>query len=171
MPFYYQTARTRAQRWTRSGSDTISLPDSGTCCRSSSLNHRVQWPTMPRTLFRTLAVALLILAIPVQGPAAINAEMCMAMGGHGGQHGHSAAAHDHDGASAAHEHEPMGSSQDQHSSKAHCPPCASCCATTAIAPTTAIVLPEAPPAAAVAAPQFWIAGVMPDSLDRPPLAL
>ena len=122
---------------------------------------------MHRAFFRILAVALLILAIPVQGLAAVSAGMCMAMGGHDGHH--STSAHDHGDASVAHDHE-HAASQDQQSN-AHCPPCASCCATAAIAPTTGTVLPEAPLVAAIATAQYWIAGVLPRNLDRPPLAL
>ena len=51
----------------------------------------VEYLPMRRTLFRILAVALLALAVPVQGLAAASAALCMAMGGHDGQ-GHAAAA-------------------------------------------------------------------------------
>jgi len=124
---------------------------------------------MRRRLFRILAVALLALAVPVQGLAAASAALCMAVGGHDGQD-HAAAAHHHDPAAPAHDHG-QASSEGQQSGNAHCPPCVSCCAAAAIAPTAKIELPEAPPVAAIAATQYWIAGVLPDQLDRPPLAL
>jgi hypothetical protein len=87
----------------------------------------------------------------------------MALGAHDGGHAHAAAAQEHD-----HEQAPA---QDHHSGKGNCAPCVSCCAAAAIAPTTRIALPDAPPVAAVPAPQYWIPGVLPDELDRPPLAL
>jgi ABC-type Zn2+ transport system substrate-binding protein/surface adhesin len=125
---------------------------------------------MPRTLLRILAAALLAIAVPIQGLAAVKAGLCMAMGGHDGQQSHSAAAHHHHSAGEPHDHD-QAPSENHHAGKAHCPPCASCCATAAIAPTAAIALPEAAPATAIAVPQYWIPGVLPADLDRPPLAL
>jgi hypothetical protein len=125
---------------------------------------------MPRTLFRILAAALLALVVPIQGLTAVKAGLCMAMGGHGGEQSHEASAHHHDAAAPAHDHGEAPSEGD-HASNAHCPPCVSCCAAAAIASETKIALPEAPPVAVIAAPQYWIAGVLPQKLDRPPLAL
>ena len=127
-------------------------------------------PTMLGTLFRILAATLLALAVPLQGFAAVQAGLCMAMGGHGGEQSRAAAAHDHDAGAPAHDHG-QAPSEEPPASAAHCPPCVSCCATAAIAHTTKITLPEAPPVAAIPAPQYWIPSVLPDQLDRPPLAL
>jgi hypothetical protein len=121
---------------------------------------------MPRTLFRILAAALLALTIPIQGLAAVKAGVCMAMGAHDDHH-RSAVAHAH--GAYAHDHE-ESSSEGSHAGNGHCPPCVSCCAAAVIAPTTKVSLAEAAPFAAITAPQYWIAGVLPDNPERPPLA-
>jgi hypothetical protein len=121
---------------------------------------------MPRRLFRVLVAVLLGVTVPVQGLTAVEAGLCMAMSEDGQDHTHEGGSHDHGGAAPAHDHgQPPAGNQD--SGNAHCPPCA----TAAIAPTAKIALPDTPPVAAIAAPQSWISGVVPDDLDRPPLAL
>jgi hypothetical protein len=119
---------------------------------------------MPRGLFRIVACLLLALAVPIQGMAAVSAGVCMAFGGHQDHHADVSGSHHHQ-----HDQAPLG----EHDSLGghHCAPCVSCCAAAAIASTPAIVFSEARPDAAIAAPQHWLAGVPPDELDRPPLAL
>jgi hypothetical protein len=109
-------------------------------------------------LFVTLA---LLVAVPVQGIAAVAGSLCMAFGETPQQ------AHHDDAAGSSHDH---GSGQDDSAAHSHCGPCVACCATTAIAGALTIALPcvvaSAPQAASVPAPGT----LRRDKLDRPPLA-
>jgi hypothetical protein len=116
----------------------------------------------------------LAVAVPAQGISAVTAGFCMAMGHHKGhgadvRHAHEAPYHDH----AAMEAEAADESSSSHkpAGSGHCPPCVSCCAVTAIAPTPQLGLPDAPPAAAIAVLHDSVPGFLPERLDRPPLAL
>ena len=121
---------------------------------------------MPINIARLLVALVLALAIPLQGMASVTAGVCMAMGHHDAgmpashDHGHDA---DH---SAPHDHDTDGSD-----SSAHCAPCVACCAAASIAPAASLTLPEAAPAAALAALIPLHSGFLPEELDRPPLAL
>lgn len=129
---------------------------------------------MPKKLLRLLLVLAIALAVPVQGVAAVAAGLCMELGHHqNGQasaHDHSAGqAHDvHKSPSAGGDSKPAG---DKSADGSHCPPCVSCCAAAVIAPAAHISIPDSFPAAAITATQYSIAGVLPEKLDRPPLAL
>src|SRR5688500_6414786 len=135
----------------------------------------VQCLSMPRTLFRLLAVALLALAIPTQGLAAVATGQCMALQhhqdaghdshgeAHGGQDGHDHATHSHSDASAHNaDHESAGS---------HCGPCTACCASASITGPAGITIPPSPSNATYLFSQLPPIGVQPDGLYRPPLAL
>jgi hypothetical protein len=116
------------------------------------------------------------LAVPVQGLAAVAAGLCMAIGGHHqtqSVEGHGSVTLDHDHAAGdKHSDSDHGAAgTDKSSSDTHCPPCVSCCAAAVIAPAEPISLSGASPIAAIAAPQYTISGVLPEKLDRPPLAL
>jgi len=117
-----------------------------------------------------VSLALLI-AVPVQGMAAVAGSLCMALGGHGAPT-HATAetpGHDHhgDAAGSSHDH---GSGQDDIVAHSHCGPCVACCASAAIAGALIAPLPaaiaSAPPAASSPSPET----PRRDKLDRPPLA-
>jgi hypothetical protein len=109
-------------------------------------------------LFVTLA---LLVAVPMQGIAAVAGSLCMAFGETPQQ------AHHDDAAGSSHDH---GSGDDDGASHSHCGPCVACCATTAIAGGVSLPLPAAvastPQAASLPAPGT----LRRDKLDRPPLA-
>jgi hypothetical protein len=131
---------------------------------------------MPRTILRLLAVALLSLAVPVQGMASVVAGQCMAFGHHqdGGSqdHGHAqdgADGHDH----AGHSHSDDGGAKqsDDPGKTAHCGPCAACCASASIAGAVGLSIPSSATHAEYAFTQLPPPGVQPGGFDRPPLAL
>jgi hypothetical protein len=117
---------------------------------------------MPRSFLRLVIAIALALAVPMQGFAAAAGAICMAVGHHD-------AAPAHDSHDAGHQH------GDQHEqpadSSAHCPPCAACCASAAIAPSAMLLQPDERTEVlnALAPPLF--AGIHRKLLDRPPLAL
>jgi len=111
---------------------------------------------------RLLIVWLIAMAIPLQGMAAAAAGVCMSLGHHD-------AAHDAT-MSAGHEHD-ADHSADEKPQEAHCAPCVACCAAASIAPTPHMALPVLLPDAAIAASAAPPAGSVPETLDRPPLAL
>jgi hypothetical protein len=88
-------------------------------------------------------------------------------------HGHGSVAADHGHAAGDdRSHADHGADAgDKSGSDAHCPPCVSCCASAAIASAAPIFLSDASPIAAIATPQYTLSGVLPEQLDRPPLAL
>jgi hypothetical protein len=110
-------------------------------------------------LMIVMAVALLV---PLQGLATVAAGVCMALGHHDAP----AAASHHHGDSGHHDH-----GADDASGEAHCPPCVACCAAAAISSSDRGFVPEAPVFSAVSVPPPLISGILPDKLDRPPLAL
>lgn len=118
---------------------------------------------------RLLIAFAIAVMVPLQGLAAMTAGLCMAMGHHDAgmlaDHDH-AAPHEH----AAHEGGPDHGSQDGDSS-AHCAPCVACCAAACIASATQVSIPHPRPLAALAALHAAPPGFVPDSFDRPPLAL
>lgn len=113
---------------------------------------------MPHRLKRFLLAVAIAIAVPVQGFAAVSAGLCMALGHHDSPVDTAGEAHP-DG----HDHGATGHGP--------CGPCMGCCASAAIAGTSGIALqlPRIP--APVAAAPLQPAGVAPDKLDRPPLAL
>ena len=121
---------------------------------------------MSRTVFRALALALMLL-LPLQGMASVVAGQCMMFGHHQDaqaqdhHHAHDAAqAHDHD----SHKH----SSGEKKSS--HCGPCTACCASASIAgPNWPLILPSSSNTQYFFA-QFPPLGIQPQELFRPPLA-
>jgi hypothetical protein len=122
---------------------------------------------MPRTLIRFLAMALLALAIPVQGVASIVAGQCMTFGHHqDAGHDGPPSGHGDDG----HDHAPQADS-DQGAGGGHCGPCAACCASASIA---GMEVRFVAPAASISPYLFTQSpppGVQPDGVYRPPLAL
>jgi hypothetical protein len=119
-------------------------------------------------LFRLIAVALLALAVPVQGMAAVAAGQCMAFGHHntaGSQDGD----HAHDGGEG---HEQAAHTQQSDDGKnAHCGPCTACCASATITGPAGILILSSPSNVTYLFSQFPPLGFQPTGLDRPPLAL
>ena len=107
-----------------------------------------------------LALAL-VLAIPVQGFAAVTAGLCV---GHG-QHGAEKHAHEGDmGAHPQHDH-------DSAPPSTHCAPCVACCTAAAIAPLAPLRFVDERADLVVAGEPPSLVGVALETLDRPPLAL
>lgn len=121
---------------------------------------------MLKNLFRALAVALLVLAVPVQGFAAASAGVCMAFE----HHGDAAPAHDH-GAGGDHHHAADDHHGGDSADSGHCAPCVSCCAAVAMGSYPPLALPAEPAGALVPAPMPSFSGIAPQILDRPPLPL
>jgi hypothetical protein len=123
---------------------------------------------MPKNLVRLLAFALIALAVPVQGMAALAGGQCMALGHHDdtapqGDHHHAESAdesHHHD---VAHDD---GGDKDS-----HCGPCVSCCASASMACPAPLSLASPDRAAEHPFSQAPPPGAEPGTLDRPPLAL
>ena len=115
---------------------------------------------------RLLLLLMIAFAVPVQGMAAVSAGICMAFGHHDapGQ----LADHDHGPAASTHA-DTAGGDADQ--GDAHCGPCLSCCSVASIASLPVAVVPIVPGVAVQPHYAEGVAGVLPDSLDRPPLAL
>ena len=111
---------------------------------------------MIRDLLRILILALVVLAVPAQGFAAVSGGICMELG----HHGDGLAAHDHDG----------DGSSGKHSDDGHCAPCAACCAGAVISAFPPLFIAERAAIPLVAAPLVLFHTVAPDRLDRPPLA-
>jgi hypothetical protein len=112
---------------------------------------------------RFLLVALIALAVPLQGALAVGTAQCLALehqddAGHDHSHGD----HDHDSSSQDH---------DNPASHSHCGPCVACCASASIASASALPLIAPPPFAVDVLPNFPLIGDLPGGLFRPPLAL
>jgi len=124
----------------------------------------LEFAHMRRSTSRFLISLLLALTIPVQAMAAVTAGICSSLG-----HAHHATAtlHDHGGGHSHDADEPS----EHAAGNAHCPPCAACCTTTAISSSVLILLPASPAAGEIAVRLPSFAGIQPDGLDRPPLAL
>lgn len=120
--------------------------------------------------FLTFAV---VLAVPLQGAAAVYAAQCMVLSYHEmtdeqaldqAQAAQEVTEHDE---MTGHGHQEGGSTQGSH----HCGPCVGCCASVSIAPSIAFLPAPAPHAAVVEVSFSPHPSVLPDQLDRPPLAL
>lgn len=121
---------------------------------------------------RLLLAWLVMLAVPVQGFAAISAGTCMALGHHEvlaeAVHGPDAAHGSHaDAATGGHVHDaPDGDAAD-----AHCGPCVACCAAAAIPIASSLFSPIV----SLGAVEAFIAAPPPEFLSellhRPPLTL
>jgi hypothetical protein len=120
---------------------------------------------MRRNLFRILAVALLALAVPLQGVAALVAAQCMAYGHHQAADG----AQDHAASPQDHHGDPQHGAEAGNS--AHCGPCAACCASASITGPARFSIPVLPATAKYVLAQLPPPGVQPSPFDRPPLAL
>ena len=128
-------------------------------------------------MLRILVVALLALAVPVQGFAAVAAVQCMALGHHsdgGAQDGHD---HGHDGVDghdhAAHSHADKGGAEQakEGGEPSHCGPCTACCASASISGASVLgFLPSYSDIKHVFFERPWH-GIQPPGFDRPPLAL
>jgi hypothetical protein len=124
---------------------------------------------MPALLLRIFAVALLLVAIPVQGVASVTAGQCMTFGHHGdaGSQPHEHGGHD----AGAHGHDHDANQQFDSGKSSHCGPCTACCASASIAaPATLSFLPS-PSNTKYSFSQLAPPGVEPYRFDRPPLAL
>jgi hypothetical protein len=125
---------------------------------------------MRRSTSRLLISLVLALTIPVQAIAGVAAGMCTVLGhddhGAAAPHHHTVA-NDHDGAG----HHDGDDASDKTAGNAHCPPCAACCATTAIPSSALSLLAHRPAASEIAVRLPSFSGIQPDRLERPPLAL
>lgn len=128
-----------------------------------------------KRVIRSLVVAFISLAVPIQGIAAVTTGQCMSL-----EHHETVASattsHVSGNASGGHErshsHEDAGASKDDADSKGgHCGPCSACCASTSIAGALPLLSMPAPAAHIFVFSQFPPLGVQPSELDRPPLAL
>lgn len=115
---------------------------------------------------RFLLLLVIAFAVPVQGMAAVSSGICMAFGHHDapGQ----AADHHHGDAAGAQADSDGG---DAEQGGAHCGPCVACCGASSIATSSARVMPVLPGLAVQPLYVEGVFGILPDSLDRPPLAL
>lgn len=117
---------------------------------------------------RFLLLLVIAFAVPVQGMAAVSSGICMTFGHHDapGQ----AADHHHGPVAGAQADDSSGGDAD-HQGGAHCGPCVACCGASSIASSSARVVPVLPGLAVQPPYVEGVAGILPDSLDRPPLAL
>jgi len=123
---------------------------------------------MPKKLARLLVAVAVIIAVPIQGMAAISAGLCMTLGHHDVT---DAAMHDHldeQGASTASSHEHQA---DDAPGNAHCGPCVACCASASISGSISTSPRAAPEVAVEPVSLLNPPAVLPARLDRPPLAL
>jgi len=128
---------------------------------------------MRNAIFRVVAIAVLALAVPIQGMGAVSAGQCMAFGHHGdSSHGGDDPAHDHGhgDADSADSHANQDSG-DGGATPPHCGPCVACCASAYIASRAELSLLAARSEVQYFVTQFPPLGVQPDGLDRPPLVL
>jgi hypothetical protein len=114
-----------------------------------------------------LAIAMLVaLVIPVHATAGAVADLCMVLGHHGG-----GAAAEHDATAHSHQSDGRGGSQvDGHDGGA-CASCAACCGTAAISGLQVRPIEpfgSYPPTSKLPS---GLSGLLPERLDRPPLAL
>jgi hypothetical protein len=118
--------------------------------------------------FRLSLAAFLMVALPLQGIAAVTACFCATAGHDGGavSHGHG---HDADPAPADHDAEPGSHGHPQTAAQSHCGPCAACCAVAMVGEVASPALLN--PAIA---PQVRVFAILTsfrlDPLERPPLA-
>ena len=129
-----------------------------------------------RRVIRSLVVAVISLAVPVQGISAVTSGQCMSLAHHDG--GAAVTAHAHDSgaadghADASHVHDDESATASNGESKSgHCGPCSACCASASITGPVSVLDVPAPASAAYSFSQYPPLGVQPSELDRPPLAL
>ena len=121
--------------------------------------------TVSPKLLRLIAV-LVAFVVPLQGMAALAASQCMSLDHHEAPAMHHEGASDHD--HAAHPHD----EQKAEDTSSHCGPCAACCASVSLAtPPVQCLDLDAPEARMAPLHASFVAGIPPDELDRPPLAL
>jgi hypothetical protein len=120
----------------------------------------LQSTAMPRGFLRLLAVLLLVLAIPVQGIAALAKAQCMSFGHHqyAGHHEHQGHAHDSTG----------GDGHTKAPAQPHCGPCAACCAAAVAAAPAARMMFDAISTPPCCTPSK-LASISLDTPERPPL--
>ena len=130
---------------------------------------------MPRKLFRILLAAFLIVAVPLQGIAAVGAGICRDLqhAQHDAGHGYlpqasQAMAQDHGATHSSHAM-PVDENSQPESTSAHCAACASCGVVAGIVSAPALSLPDSPDRDAIAHAVRAFDGVVPDGIDRPPL--
>jgi len=117
-----------------------------------------------------LLALLAMVAMPMQGLAAISAGMCMALGH---VNGLAAAMHGpdsgHDAVAAATTGDSIHEGVDHESETAHCGPCVACCAAAAIPVAGSIFHPNTISGDRVAFVAASTPEYLPELLDRPPL--
>jgi hypothetical protein len=122
---------------------------------------------MLRKLPRIFALALLVLAVPVQGMASVAAGQCMTFGHH-----QDAGAQDH-----AHEHGAAGADHHDHAAqpdeqkRSHCGPCTACCASASMAAPAAPAILAVPSFVEYLFSALAPPGAEPHRFDRPPLSI
>jgi DUF2946 family protein len=114
-------------------------------------------------LLRLVLVALIALAVPLQGALAVGTAQCLALEHQDGA-GHN---HSHDG----HDSDSSSHDRDSPASHSHCGPCVACCASASIASAPALPVVAPPRFAVDVLPNFPLVGDLPGGLFRPPLAL
>ena len=136
----------------------------------------VELEAMPKAC-RILAIALLAVALPLQGLAGVVSAQCMVIGHHtdaglaGHTHVEGGKADSHDHAGHSHGEEDAAEQSTDGTKASHCGPCTACCTSASIASAAALViLPSLSPTLYVFS-QLAPPAVEPDGVDRPPLSL
>lgn len=120
-----------------------------------------------RSVAKILIVLLMLVALPLRGYAAIAAELCHEH--HGGVPATHSPAHDH---AADHGDDSQPGSLDHSGFTSVCGHCASCCVGASLAPDAASQIAFASAgASAIPFHGSSASGRVPETLDRPPLAL
>jgi hypothetical protein len=127
--------------------------------------------------FRAIAIALLVVALPLQGLAGVVSAQCMVIGHHtdaglaGHTHIQGGEADNHDHAGHSHGEENTAEQSSDGTKGSHCGPCTACCTSASIASAAALVIsPPLSPTLYVFS-QLAPPAVEPDGVDRPPLSL
>lgn len=126
--------------------------------------------------FKALLTALLVIAVPVQGIAAMSAGICRALEHHGvatAPAAERAAPHEahtgHSGDGASQEHDAAVADDGSPGLSSHCGDCAACGAWATITSIDYLSTPDAPRDTVRVHPPDSLAGFLLDGLDRPPL--
>ena len=136
----------------------------------------VELEAMPKVC-GILAIALLAVALPLQGLAGVVSAQCMVIGHHtdaglaGHTHVEGGKADSHDHAGHSHGEEDAAEQSTDGTKPSHCGPCTACCASASIASAAALVIsPSLSPTLYVFS-QLAPPAVEPDGVERPPLSL
>lgn len=131
---------------------------------------------MLNRLAQAFLVTFLIVAVPLQGYAAVSIGLCRALAHHDSdlvhaqagpihQTVHQTGGHESGHESVPHEHGAAGNPD----STAHCAACTACGASAAIAASDPVITPLAPEHAIDISAPTSPEGIVPEGIDRPPL--